>query len=286
MEYLKGYKVFRSDPDWTRKVLVGAALFMSTMIIPMIGQVVLVGWQALIMRRAVKGQDEPLPRLDFDFDYLGKLLGIGFKGFIVRFLWSMPAMMLGFGVFFCLYFGAIAVGVTAAESGGDGAIGLALLCCIGVAVLVWIPFVVVLTIPANVAAMRAELTDDLNQGLRFKEVLDFTRVMFKPLFVGSLALWVVGMGLAIAGLLLCYVGIFPVVVLGTIAHAHLMAQIYRRWVEQGGEQLEIAALEVPAPGGGAGGGALPPQGAPGPQGTPPPPPSEPSQGGWTPPPGG
>ena len=281
MEYLKGYKVFRSDPEWTKKIGVGALLFLSTMCIPMLGQIVLVGWQALIMRRAVHGQDAPMPRLDLDFDYLGKLVGIGFKGFVVRFLWSLPAMMLGFGVFFCIYFGAIAVGVGMAESGGDDDLApLAMMCCIGVAALVWIPFVVLLTIPANVAAMRAELTDDLNQGLRFKETLDFTKAMFKPLFKGHMLLWVVGMGLGIVGMLMCYVGIFPVVVLGMIAQAHLMAQVYRRWVEQGGEELSVAPAEVDGSGPNPSSPALPPQ-------APPPSPDEPSSpGGWTPPPGG
>ena len=280
MEYLKGYKVFRSDPEWTKKIGVGSLLFLSTMCIPMLGQIVLVGWQALIMRRAVQGQDEPLPRLDLDFDYLGKLVGIGFKGFVVRFLWSMPAMMLGFGVFFCLYFGAIAVGVGAAESGSGDEVGLVMMCCIGAGALLWLPFVVLLTIPANVAAMRTELTDDLNQGLRFKETIDFTKAMFKPLFKGHMLLFVVGGGLGIVGMLMCYVGIFPVVVLGMIAQAHLMAQVYRLWVEQGGEELSVAATDVD-------GSGPPPPGLP--PGAPPPPPSyasEPSSpGGWTPPPG-
>lgn len=282
MDYLKGYKVVRSDPDWAKKVLIGALLFFSTMIIPVVGQVVLVGWQALIMRRAVNGEDEPLPRLELDMDYLGKLLGIGFKGFIVRFLWSIPAMMLGFGIFLCIYIGAFAVGIGASEAtGSGGSVGLAMVCCVGAALLLWVPLMVLLTIPANVAAMRAELTDDINQGLRFKEVLDFTKVMFKPLFAGSLALWVVGLGLGIVGMLLCYVGVFPVVVLGMVAQAHLMAQVYRRWVEQGGEALQVAATDVPPPAS----GTQPPSlggGGPGPT----PPPSSPPGGGWTPPPGG
>lgn len=277
MDYLKGYKVFRDDPEWGKKILVGTALFLSTLIVPIAGQAVLVGWQALIMRRAVHGQDSPLPRLDFDFDYLGKLLGIGFKGFIVRFLWTLPVMVIFGTLFACMYIGIIAVAVGGAAGDGGEAMGVGVMCCIIGAVAIMLPLVALLTIPAGVAAMRAELTDDLNQGLKFREVLDFTKAMFKPLFMGSLLLWLVGAALGLVGILACYVGAFVVAVVGMIAQAHLMAQVYQAWLAQGGEALPIAATDVqpslPAGGAGFGGGA-PPPGPP------------PSHGGWSPPPGG
>ena len=243
MDYLKGYRVFRDDPDWGKKTLTGMLLFLSTMMIPMLGQVVLVGWQALILRRAVKGEDTPLPRLDFDTQYLGKLLGIGFKGFIVRFVWSLPVIVLagGFGV--CAYAGVIAAAVGGSAGGDDEAGMIAMACCCGGS-LVLMPLFVLASIPAAVAAMRAELTDDMNQGLRFGEVMQMTKAMFRPLFMGSLVLWVVGSLLGILGLLACYVGAFAVAVAGLAAQAHFVAQVYLAWLEQGGEPLPVGPTEV------------------------------------------
>ncbi len=247
LDYLKGYKVFRDDPEWLKKIGIGTLLFLSTAIIPIAGQAVLVGWQALILRRAVNGQDDPLPRLDFDFDYLGKLLGIGFKGFVVRFLWSLPVAVVAMAFFMCVYFGIIAIAIGgAANDLGEGA-GVGMMCCMGAAMLIFLPLVVLMTIPAGVAAMRAELTDDLNQGLRFREVMDFSKAMFRPLFMGSLVLWLVGGLLGVLGILACYVGAFFVAVIGMVAQAHFYAQVYRAWVEQGGEPLPVAATEIGAP---------------------------------------
>lgn len=280
MDYLKGYKVFRNDPEWMRKIGIGTLLLLSAMVIPIAGQVVLVGWQALILRRAVAGQDAPLPRLDFDLNYLGKLLGTGFKAFIVRFLWGLPVGILAGALFVCIYFGILAVALGGAATDVGEAAGIGMMCCTGAAFLIFVPLVVVLSIPGGVAAMRAELTDDLNQGLRLREVLDFTKQMFRPLFVGSLALWLVGALLGVLGLLACYVGAFFVAVIGMVAQAHLYAQVYRAWLEQGGEPLPIAATDVGAPA--APGGP----GAPGPGGNGPTPPAPPApRGGWVPPPG-
>ena len=74
MEYLRGWRAMRQDPQWTNKVLIASVLALSAMCIPVFGQLVLTGWAALMLRRAVSGQDSPLPRMDFDFDYFMKLL--------------------------------------------------------------------------------------------------------------------------------------------------------------------------------------------------------------------
>jgi hypothetical protein len=57
-------------------------------------------------------------------------------------------------------------------------------------------------------------------------------------------LQLVAMPLMLIGLLLCYVGAFPVIVVNLIAQAHLMAQIYLRDVAAGGPDLRVAADEL------------------------------------------
>ncbi|RLB48071.1 MAG: hypothetical protein DRJ42_24085, partial [Deltaproteobacteria bacterium] len=135
MDYLKGYRVFREDPEWVNKLLIGSMLLLSAMVVPLLGQLALVGWHALIMRRAVHGQDAPLPDLELNLDYLGKLVGLGFKGMIARFLWSLPVIALVLGLGLCLYVGIFTLvlgGVaTAAESGESASVAgiLAGACC-------------------------------------------------------------------------------------------------------------------------------------------------------------
>jgi hypothetical protein len=246
MDYLKGYRVARQDPDWLSKVGIGAVILFTTAFIPIIGQIVLVGWQTLIMRKAVRGVDSPLPRLQFDFDYLGKLVGVGFKGFIVRMIWSLPIVVgsLVFGM--CMYFGVVAAVIGGTEAVGDVG-GFAGMCCGCGGFSAFFTLILVATIPANVAGMRAELTDDMNQGLRFKETLDFTKRNFGVLFKGTLLLGIVGTLLAFVGILACYVGAFLVGILGMVAQAHFMAQVYLADVAQGGEQLPIGPDDLDVP---------------------------------------
>ncbi len=253
MDYLKGYRVAREDPQWTNKIVVGSVILVTSMIIPLIGQLALLGWQALIMRRAVHGQDTPLPRLDFDFDYLGKLVGLGFKALLARFLWTLPVMVLVGGLVVCMYFGFIAVavgGVAAAESGGDAGAafgGLGAMCCMFGGYFGVIVLAMLAAIPASVAAMRAELTDDLNQAMKFGEVMQFTKANFGVLFKGTLIIGVVSWLLSMVGVLACFVGIFPVAILGMVAHGHFLAQVYMEHVQAGGATLPVAGPDIEAP---------------------------------------
>lgn len=255
MDYLKGYRVAREDPEWTNKLLIGSLIFMSTMVIPLVGQLALMGWQALIMRRAVHGQDTPLPRLEFDMDYLGKLVGLGFKGLIARFLWTLPVIVLVFGIVMCMYLGFVVMfvgGVAAAAETDNSALAglgpLGAMCCMAGGYFGVIVLSILAAIPASVASMRAELCDDLAPAMKFGEVLDFTKQNFGVLFKGTMILSFVGMALAFVGMLFCFVGIFPAAVLGLIAHGHFLAQVYQQHVQNGGAGLPLAGPELAVPG--------------------------------------
>ncbi|MEM9191763.1 MAG: DUF4013 domain-containing protein [Myxococcota bacterium] len=252
MEYLRGYRVIRNDPDWMSKLGLGSLLLFSQVFIPIIGPIVFTGWVALIMRRAVRGEIDQLPRLDFDFSYLGKLLGPGFKGFIVQFLWQLPLVFL----FFALYMGAIVVSVIAMnESPSPEETSKTIMVIIALVMILVTPVSIVLAIPGQVAAMRAELTDELNAGLQFGDVLKFTKANFGVLLKGVLILSIVNGFLTLLGLLFCYVGAFPAMVVGGVARAHFLAQVYEQAVQKGAKSLPIASDDVmgvpgtsPAPG--------------------------------------
>ena len=47
MQYLRGWRAMRQDPEWTSKVGVGILL----MLIPIVGPFALYGWQTLLLRR-------------------------------------------------------------------------------------------------------------------------------------------------------------------------------------------------------------------------------------------
>lgn len=250
MEYLRGWRAMRQDPQWTNKVLIASVLALSAMCIPVFGQLVLTGWAALMLRRAVSGQDSPLPRMDFDFDYFMKLLNVGFKGFLARLVWSIPMIMIGVTMGCCVYaalFGTMFAGAAGAAAGGEagGALGgLAGLCFFG-AVMIIMPVVMILIgMPMQIAVLRAELTDDVNAAMKFKEVLDTTKMLFKELLVGSFVLGLVGMAAGIASVFTLYLLLPPAMVVMTIIHAYFHAELYRVYLEKGGQPLPLGPLEV------------------------------------------
>lgn len=254
IEYLRGLRILRSDPDWLSKIGVGSLLLLSSMIIPIVGQVALQGWVALTLRRAAAGHAEPLPRLDLDFDYLGKLLGSGFKAFIVSFLWTLPAGFLVGGGVACIYIGFVMSIIGGAQAGDAGAgLGFGMICLLGAGIPVLMLLGVLLSLPAQMAVIRAEVSDDLNQGLQFGEVLDMTKRVFRELLIGSLVLAAVQAAFVVVSLPLCYLPLLPSMIAIMIARAHLGAQLYQLYLERGGQPIPVGSLDmgVVQPGGAA-----------------------------------
>ncbi|MDQ3037474.1 MAG: DUF4013 domain-containing protein [Myxococcota bacterium] len=234
----------REDPDWLSKIGVGSLLLLSATFIPFLGQIVLTGWGAVTLRRAVRGNEQPLPRLDLDFDYLGKLLGTGFKALLAAMIWGIPAgLLIGVG-FVCLYAGMMMSIVGAASAGGETGTAFAAVCAMGVGFPLLMIFSIVLGLPAQMAAIRAELSDDLNPALQFGEVLEMTKRVFRELVIGSLVLAFVQWLFVMGSLLLCGLPLIPAMVAMVVARAHFAAQLYELYVERGGQPIAVAQPAV------------------------------------------
>lgn len=247
MEYLKGWRVMREDPEWMRKTFfVGLLMF-----VPVLGPIIATGWRALILRRAVSGQHSPLPRFDFDFDYMGKLLNVGFKGFLANLLWSLPMIGLVALFYCCTYggafivFGGAAAGAQAGGEGGAAAVGVLGMLMMGVGFLVLIVASVVLTMMRIAGVTRAEVADDVNVALKLKETWEMTRMIVGPVLV----FWFIFYFVNLAGSLLITFTLCLALpsVLGAyqVIGAHFQAELYKVYLQKGGQPLPIGPLSVP-----------------------------------------
>jgi len=230
MEYLRGFRALRNDPAAASKILTASAVLLVGSCIPLLPQVVLMGWTAVAMRRAVQG-DMSVPPLRFDTSYLSKLIHAGFKGLLASMIWSIPFVVLVAVVMICF----VAGGMVALRSFGETA-GI-------LAVVVFYPLMMVLSIvaqiPAQAALVRAELADDLQAGMKVGPVFDLAKKGARDFVVGSLVLALLSIPLAMLGMLLCGLGVIPVTVVLFYAQAHIRAQVYERYVAKGGEAVPI-----------------------------------------------
>jgi hypothetical protein len=250
MDYLRGLRLLRDDPEWVSKIAVGSLLLLSATFIPFVGQIVLTGWGAVITRRAVSGHEVPLPRLDIDLDYYVQLLGAGLKVLLAMLIWGLPAGLLFASGVGCLYFGAISVVVGGAAAGGEagaGIGGMGMICAFFVGFPLLMLFGLLVQLPMQMAAIRVELSDNVNAALEFGEVLDMTKRVLRELVFGSLLLAFVQWLLAMGSLLLCGLPLIPCTVAMMVARAHFAAQLYQRYLEKGGKQLVVAHPEYDGP---------------------------------------
>jgi hypothetical protein len=218
--------------------------------IPILGQIVLIGWSALMMRRAVSGQDSPLPRLDFDFNHLGKLLTGGFKSFLMQLLWTVPLIFVVMTFVCVMYAGGFAMAMSARHGGGNE-IGHFLGSPGGIATVIGVyvgllGFIMIFSLPVQIAAMRVELTDDF-AAARFKAVMKTTKLLWKELLVGMFVMLLIRMTAGILGMCLCFVGLYPATAIVFVIQTFWHAELYRVYLEKGGEPLAIGPLDVEAP---------------------------------------
>lgn len=250
MQYLRGWRALRQDPDGTSKVMWACLLFLTMFCIPVLGQIVLTGWTGLMIRRAVSGQDAPLPRLDFDFDYLGKLLMVGFKPFLAQMLWSMPMILIVLIFYACMGFGMFAMvgGIAAgAQAGSEAGAGLGAIVGMLIMLAGWLVFmalIVLLSMLTIIVTLRVHITDDLNAAFKIRDIFKMTRTLMWELIAGGFVMYFLYMGIVFASAFTLYLLLPPGAVVMMIIMTYWQAELYRRYLEKGGEPLPIGPLVV------------------------------------------
>lgn len=81
MDFGLAFSFVFKDPDWFKKVVIVALIGL----IPIIGQLVVLGWGLNIAKRVMNRDPNPLPDVDFGAD-----LGRGFFAFIIGFVYTLP----------------------------------------------------------------------------------------------------------------------------------------------------------------------------------------------------
>ena len=234
IDYWRWWGRIKEDERAWNKIGIAALLFLSSMIIPYVGQIVVVGWGVATLRRAVAGQPG-LADLDFDMEQLINYLDIGFKAFLVQLVWSLP-----FIAAFLLVIPAIFVMEASLAAG---------LVVMGLLTLLIAAFSIFMMVFMQGALLRVELSDKLGEGFAWREILAYTQRHFWLFFVTSMAGALIALPLALLGYVACFVGVFVAVPIITIVQADLLAQGYVIARNRGDDSVPVDGQLVTSLGG-------------------------------------
>ncbi|MGH7170413.1 MAG: DUF4013 domain-containing protein [Gemmataceae bacterium] len=255
MRYWQSYRFVFKNPNWLTNLALGAVCS----IIPIVGPIVFIGYcfeviDVLLRRRqrqrsgALQAPDDPLGEWvmdalpveedhdsgsypDFNFNRFSEYLMRGIWPFLAQLIVGLVVGMIA--VIF-LIVGLMLAGFAAAAADSP----VMFLVAYGL-VLVLYTFLMmlagILTMPLY---LRAGLSGDFASAFSMAFYRDFMKRVGKEVVLAELFHTATSTLLSIVGLLLCYVGIFPVIALVLYAHHHLEYQLYELYLERGGESVE------------------------------------------------
>jgi len=229
MRYFDAYSFVFDSPRWAMNLLLGAVC----LFIPIVGQIVLMGYQFEIIESLHRDPKRIYP--DFDFNYFVEYLKRGVWPFLV-------SLVVGFVVSFVLMFlylvMLVLVAVCAFLTGDEAgmAIGMAGFFLVYVVLIAASAIVWLVEIPMVV---RAGLAQDFGEAFRLEYIKSFFRKTWKEIAFGGLFMMVSGMAVGMIGTLLCFVGLYPAIALFMLAQCHFYYQLYQVYLARGGKPIPL-----------------------------------------------
>lgn len=216
MNFGRAFTYVTEDPEWLKKIGIAALV----MLIPVIGQIVVIGWALEITRRVINNEPEMLP----DWSNFGEYLSKGFQGFVINFVYLLPVMIVS-GCSQSITPLLTAVGNNA---GGDTvqaitAVASILTICLSCFMIVY-EVAIGFILPAALGNFVA--TGQIGAGFRFGEVIGLVRAAPGPYFMVLLGMLISGV-LASLGLIACIIGVLVTFAYAYAIDAHFWGQAYK-----------------------------------------------------------
>ena len=226
MDFGKAFTFPFDDTDWARKLIIPALISL----IPILGQIFLIGWMLDIARRVIRRDPVPLPDLNF-----GEQLAEGFRGFVISLVYAIPVFILIAPIVIS------SIAVTDPGVNQDAAatvVSVISLCCSGLMLL----YSLVLWVVLPAAYTNAAVKESLGAGLNFREVFGLIKAAPGP-YLLALVGTLIGGVIAPLGSILCLVGVVLTYAYAMAVTGHLYGQAYRTATEnQGLSDLPSSSL--------------------------------------------
>jgi len=212
MDFGKAFTFVFDDIDWLKKVFINALLGL----IPLVGQLYLIGWGLEIARRVAMGEPTSLPDADF-----GTYLGHGWKSLVVSLVYTIPIWVLMIPV--------IVVGIITETAGMDGDVAGAIMGAVGLVVgLLSMVYGIAMGLLLPAAMTRAVLFGSIGDGLQVGEVLNLVKAAPGAYLLTLVGTMVAGMAAGLVGSIACGVGVFFTMAIAQAITGHFYGQAYRQ----------------------------------------------------------
>jgi Sec-independent protein secretion pathway component TatC len=193
------------DEDWVKKIVLTAVISL----IPIIGQIALVGWLVDLSRRVINGESNPMP----DWTDFGGLLVLGLKMSVIGFVYALPLLFVSFPW-------AIMDALINNESAA--ALYVMLSMCFGCVTFLY-GLALAFFFPAAVGELAA--TDDLGAAINPTNMIAHVRAAPNAYLLAFLGTIVAGF-ISGFGIIFCFVGIIFTIVYASAIQGHLYGQAY------------------------------------------------------------
>ncbi len=229
MQYGKAYGYFINREGGTTSTLLASLSLASTAFIPIVGQIVFLGYEAEVTEDLERDPDLE-DHDDFKFDNFSRYLKRGVWPFVMHLI---VAAIAGLGVV-----AAIAVGFAAAAGLNAPWVGLAAY------MVLLMPVVFLTSLFSLPLVLHVQLTGELRVGAAFAFASRFLGKLWGQCLVTLFVHMLISTALTTVGFALCCVGVYPATVVVMMAQSHLSVQLYRLYLAEGGEPVGSAAEEA------------------------------------------
>lgn len=219
MEFGKAFSYVFEDPDWLKKI--GIAALVS--LIPLVGQIIALGWSLEVTRRLIRREPALLP----DWSDFGGHLIRGLQVFVIGLVYALPVILVSA----CQQTIPLLMGNNSDDT--VTSIILVLSICFSCVILIYSIFLG-LVLPAAIGNFAA--TDQLGAGFRFGEVFGLVRAAPAAYVIVLLASIVSGI-VASLGIILCFIGVFLTSAYAYTVNAHFIGQAYNQAMTAKGMQV-------------------------------------------------
>jgi len=193
------------DEEWVKKIVLTAVISL----IPLIGQLALIGWLVELTRRVIRGDSEPMP----DWADFGGILVLGLKAFAIGFVYALPLMFISI---------PMAIFDSLIDSESAVALYTVVTLCFSCFALIY-GLALAFFFPAAVGELASN--DDLGAAINPVKILAHVRAAPSAYLLAFLGTIVAGF-LSGFGIILCFVGIIFTTVYASAVQGHLYGQAY------------------------------------------------------------